>query len=192
MESSDDSAATKAREESGMSSVELPSRQQVEDLLYKEAALLDEWRLDEWLELLTQDAIYEVPPTDVPEGDSRNTLFIIADDALRIRSRVKQLLGKSAWAENPHSRTRRIITNVRVPGADGDSILVTANFAVYRMRYETVDTYIGRYDYKLARFGKELKIRERRAILDNEALRPHGKITFILQTPQGLVWKRMN
>jgi Ring hydroxylating beta subunit len=45
---------------------------------------------------------------------------------------------------------------------------------------ETVDTYIGRYDYKLARSGKELKIRERRAILDNEALRPHGKISFIL------------
>jgi p-cumate 2,3-dioxygenase beta subunit len=67
-------------------------------------------------------------------------MHIIADDALRIRSRVKQLLGKSAWAENPHSRTRRMITNVRVPGADGDSIVVTANFAVYRMRCETVDT----------------------------------------------------
>jgi p-cumate 2,3-dioxygenase beta subunit len=163
-----------------MSAVELPTRQLVEDLLYKEAALLDEWRLEEWLELLTEDAIYEIPPTDVPEGDSRNTLFIIADDAVRIRSRVKQLLGKSAWAENPHSRTRRLITNVRVLGADGENILVTANFAVHRMRYESVDTYIGHYDYKLVRSGSDLKIRERRAILDNEALRPHGKISFIL------------
>jgi p-cumate 2,3-dioxygenase subunit beta len=163
-----------------MSAVELPTRQLVEDLLYKEAALLDEWRLEEWLELLTEDAIYEIPPTDVPEGDSRNTLFIIADDAVRIRSRVKQLLGRSAWAENPHSRTRRLITNVRVLGADGENILVTANFAVHRMRYESVDTYIGHYDYKLVRSGSDLKIRERRAILDNEALRPHGKISFIL------------
>jgi p-cumate 2,3-dioxygenase subunit beta len=180
MESAYDRASTQAREESGMSNVELPSRQEVEDLLYKEAALLDEWRLEEWLELLTQDAIYEVPPTDVPEGDSRNTLFIIADDAVRIRSRVKQLLGKAAWSENPRSRTRRMIANVRVVGADGDSILVTANFAVHRMRYESVDTYIGHYDYKLVRAGAELRIRERRAILDNEALRPHGKISFIL------------
>ena len=163
-----------------MNAAELPTRQLVEDLLYKEAALLDEWRLEEWLELLTEDAIYEIPPTDVPEGDSRNTLFIVADDAVRIRSRVKQLLGKSAWAENPHSRTRRLITNVRVLGADGANILVTANFAVHRMRYESVDTYIGRYDYKLVRRGSDLKIRERRAILDNEALRPHGKISFIL------------
>jgi p-cumate 2,3-dioxygenase beta subunit len=163
-----------------MNAVELPTRQLVEDLLYKEAALLDEWRLEEWLELLTADAIYEIPPTDAPEGDSRNTLFIVADDAVRIRSRVKQLLGRSAWAENPHSRTRRLITNVRVLGADGANILVTANFAVHRMRYESVDTYIGRYDYKLVRRGSDLKIRERRAILDNEALRPHGKISFIL------------
>src|ERR1700730_3091286 len=180
VESAHDRAAASPREEGSMSSSGIPSRQEVEDLLYREAGLLDEWRLEEWLELLTDDAVYQVPSTDAPEGDARNTLYIIADDALRIRSRVKQLLGKSAWAENPHSRTRRIITNVRVPGADGASILVTANFAVYQMRYETVDTYIGRYDYKLARFGKELKIRERRAILDNEALRPHGKISFIL------------
>jgi p-cumate 2,3-dioxygenase beta subunit len=163
-----------------MSANSLPSRQEIEDFLYHEAALLDEWRLEEWLEMLSDDAIYQVPSTDAPEGDARNTLYIIADDSLRIRSRVKQLLGKAAWAENPHSRTRRMITNVRVAVADGDSILVSANFAVYRMRYETVDTYVGRYDYKLARFGKDLKIRERRAILDNEALRPHGKISFIL------------
>jgi len=163
-----------------MKAVELPTRQEVEDLLYKEAALLDEWRLEEWLEMLTEDAVYEVPPTDVPEGDSRNTLFIIADDAVRIRSRVKQLLGRFAWAENPHSRTRRMISNVRVLGPDGDCIMVTANFAVYRMRYESVDAYVGRYDLKLARVDKELKIKERRAILDNEALRPHGKISFIL------------
>jgi p-cumate 2,3-dioxygenase subunit beta len=163
-----------------MSAGELPSRQEVEDLLYQEAALLDDWRLEEWLDLLSDDAVYEIPPTDVPEGDARNTLFIIADDAVRIRSRVKQLLGKSAWAESPHSRTRRMISNVRILGADGDRILATANFAVHRMRYESVDTYIGRYDYKLVRVGKELKIKERRAVLDNEALRPHGKISFIL------------
>jgi 3-phenylpropionate/cinnamic acid dioxygenase small subunit len=45
------------------------------------------------------------------------------------------------------------------------------------MRYEVVDTYVGRYDYTLVCFDKELKIRERRAILDNEALRSHGKIS---------------
>src|SRR5882762_2649043 len=164
MESVDDGAGGAAHEESSMITIALPSRQEVEDLLYREAALLDEWRLDEWLEMLTDDAIYQVPSTDAPEGDARNTLFIIADDALRIRSRVKQLLGKAAWAENPHSRTRRIISSVRVLGVDGESIMVTANFVVHRMRYESVDTYVGHYNYKLIRDGSRLRIRERRAI----------------------------
>jgi p-cumate 2,3-dioxygenase subunit beta len=160
--------------------VETMTRQTIEDFLYEEAALLDEWRLDEWLELLTEDATYEVPSTDTPDGDPKTTLSIIADDITRIRSRVKQLLGKSAWAENPPSRTRRLISNVRIRGVEGESILVTANFAVYRMRFEHMDTYIGRYEYTLVQRDGRLKIRTRKAILDLEALRPHGKVSIIV------------
>ena len=50
-----------------MSELELPSRSEVEDLFYQEAALLDEWRLEDWLELLTDDAIYQIPPTEFPK-----------------------------------------------------------------------------------------------------------------------------
>ena len=64
------------------------SRQMIEEFLYEEAALLDEWRLDEWLELLTEDATYEVPSTDTPEGDPKTTLSLVADDIARIRARV--------------------------------------------------------------------------------------------------------
>jgi p-cumate 2,3-dioxygenase beta subunit len=156
------------------------TRQAVEDFLYEEAALLDEWRLDEWLELLTEDATYEVPSTDTPDGDPQNTLFLIADDKTRIRSRVAQLLGKSAWAENPPSRTRRMISNVRIRQVEGEAIHVMANFVVYRLRFEQMDTYVGRYEYTLVPCDGRLKIRGRKAILDLEALRPHGKVSFIL------------
>jgi p-cumate 2,3-dioxygenase subunit beta len=156
------------------------TREQIEDFLYAEAALLDEWRLQEWLELLTEDVTYSVPATDVPEGDAKNTLFLVADDAIRVHSRVKQLLGKSAWAENPHSRTRRLISNVRIRETNGETIRVTANFIVYRMRMDQVDTYVGRYEYTLVQRDGQLKIRERKAILDLEALRPQGKVSIIL------------
>jgi p-cumate 2,3-dioxygenase beta subunit len=156
------------------------TRAQIEDFLYEEAALLDTWQLQAWLELLTEDATYEVPSTDTPDGDARTTLFIIADNIERIRSRVHQLLGKSAWAENPPSRTRRLISNVRIREIEGETIRVTANFAVYRMRFEQVDTYIGRYEYTLRWRDGALKIQHRRAILDLEALRPHGKVSIIL------------
>jgi len=156
------------------------SRQTIEDFLYEEAALLDEWRLDAWLDLLTEDATYEVPATDTPDGDPKTTLSLIADDITRIRSRVHQLLGKSAWAETPHSRTRRLISNVRIREVAGENIYVTANFVVYRMRFEQIDTYVGRYEYTLVQRGGTLKIRERKAVLDLEALRPQGKVSIIL------------
>jgi p-cumate 2,3-dioxygenase beta subunit len=156
------------------------TRQQIEDFLYEEAALLDEWRLEEWLGLLTEDASYYVPSTDAPDGDHKSTLFVIADDATRIRSRVKQLLGRFAHAEHPHSRTRRLISNVRIRSVEGETVRVTANFAVYRMRMEQLDTYVGRYEYALVWRDGQLKIRERRAILDLESLRPQGKVSIIL------------
>jgi p-cumate 2,3-dioxygenase beta subunit len=162
------------------SSTRAVTRAQIEDFLYHEAALLDAWCLQEWLELLTDDVIYEIPATDTPDGDARQTLFLIADNASRVHARVRQLLGKSAWAENPRSRTRRLITNVRLCGITDDTIQVAANFAVYRLRLGQMDTYVGRYEYTLVLRDGALKIRKRKAILDLEALQPHGKVSIIL------------
>lgn len=99
---------------------------------------------------------------------------------VRLRSRVKQLLGRFAHAENPHSRTRRLIGNVRIRSVEGDTLRVTANFMVSRTRMEQVDTYVGRYEYTLVHKDGNLKIRERRAILDLDSLRPQGKVSIIL------------
>src|SRR5262245_59942876 len=98
------------------------TRSQVEDFLYEEAALLDAWRPDDWLKLLTPDAYYRVPSTDRPDADPRNTLFIIADDIHRIRERVVRLKKPDAYAEFPPSRTRRMIGNVRIVGRDASSL----------------------------------------------------------------------
>jgi p-cumate 2,3-dioxygenase subunit beta len=156
------------------------TRQQIEEFLYEEAALLDEWQLEEWLQLLTEDAAYYVPSTDIPDGDHKTTLFLVADDITRLRSRVKQLLGRFAHAEHPHSRTRRMISNVRIRKVEGETLYVTANFVVYRLRMEQMDTYVGRYEYQLVQRDGQLKICERRAILDLNALRPQGKVSIIL------------
>jgi p-cumate 2,3-dioxygenase beta subunit len=156
------------------------TRHDIEDFLYEEAALLDEWRLEEWLALLTEDASYYVPSTDAPDGDPKTTLFIVSDDIVRLRSRVKQLLGRFAHAEHPRSRTRRLISNVRIRSVEGDTIRITANFAVYRARLEQLDIYVGRYEYALIHKDGKLKIRERRAILDLDSLRPQGKVSIIL------------
>ncbi len=157
------------------------SRAEVEDLLYHEAALLDSWKLDDWLKLLTEDAGYYVPPNDKPDADHRFTLFTIADDMVRLRERVIRLKDPNCHAEYPPSRTRRLITNVRITGVDGDTISAAANFVVYRHRRGgQSQCFVGRYEYKLRRQAGVLKIAERRAILDAEELGTLGSVSFIL------------
>ena len=156
------------------------TRQAVEDFLYAEAALLDAWKLDEWFKLLTDDASYFVPPNDKPDADHRFTLFTIADDIVRLRERVIRLKDPNCHAEYPPSRTRRLITNVRLLTAEGDEARATANFAVWRFQHEQADVHVGRYLHLLVRGPIGLMFRERRAVLDLETLRPHGKLSFIL------------
>lgn len=157
------------------------TRAEVEDLLYREAALLDEWRLDEWLALLTEDAAYYVPPNDHPEGDHHNTLFILADDIVRIRERVKRLMSPDCHAEYPHSRTRRLIGNVRILAVEGDLVTAAANFICHRYRrYERIREYTGAYRYILKREDSGLKIRERRVFIDAQELGSLGSLSFIL------------
>lgn len=157
------------------------TRAEVEDLLYREAALLDEWRLEEWLALLTEDAAYYVPPNDHPEGDHHNTLFILADDIVRIRERVKRLMSPDCHAEYPRSRTRRLIGNVRILAVEGDLVTAAANFICHRYRrYERIREYTGAYRYILKREDSGLKIRERRVFIDAQELGSLGSLSFIL------------
>jgi p-cumate 2,3-dioxygenase subunit beta len=158
----------------------LPDPREVEQFLYAEAALLDEWRLEEWLALFTPDGRYLVPSTDHPETDPRETLGLINDDLVRLRGRVDRLLSRRAHREFPWSRTRRLVTNVRVLGADGDDVLVTASFLVYRIRGAQMDPLVGQYQYRLTRVAGQLKIRQRRAQLDLEMLSPHGTVSIIV------------
>ena len=158
------------------------TRAEVEDFLYREAALLDEWRLDEWLTLLTDDAVYRVPSNDAPpNADPASTLFLIADDIHRIRGRVARLKDPHAHAEFPHSRTRRLLANVRITKMVSDTIFVEANFTVHRFRRnERIATFVGRYGYRLRAVGGELRIAYREAILDSEELGSLGAVSFIL------------
>ena len=156
-------------------------RSEVEELFYREAELLDAWKLDEWLSMLTDDATYCVPPNDKPDGDARFTLFTIADDMPRLKERIIRLKDPNCHAEFPHSRTRRMVTNVQVKSADGDTATATANFLVYRhRRHEPPRIFAGYYLYRLRRVGTELKIAERRAVLDAEELGSMSAVSFIL------------
>jgi p-cumate 2,3-dioxygenase beta subunit len=151
----------------------------VEDFLYQEAALLDEWRLDEWLGLFTVDGRYVVPTTDLPEGDPKTELVFIDDDLVRLRARVERLKSRHGHREYPWSRTRRFISNVRIE-LEGPDIFVSSSFLVYRFRMGDTSPYVGSYQHKLKQLDRGLKIYRKRAVLDMEALREHGAVSIIL------------
>lgn len=161
------------------------TRAEAEDLLFEEADLLDQWQLEKWLALYTDDATYLVPSTDLPPGaDPAKALFYISDDRTRLNERVVRLLKKTAHSEWPRSRTRHLVSNVRVgSGAaegSGDDTPVSAAFVTFRTKNAITDTYMGRLSYRLARIDGALRIREKRCELDLDGLRPHGRVSIIL------------
>src|SRR5271167_415551 len=148
------------------------SRSSVEDFLFNEADLLDQWRLPEWLTLFTDDAKYEVPCTDLPPDASPDTnLFYIADDRTRLGERVKRLMKRTAHAEFPHSKTSRIVGNVRIKAREDDEMDVSCVFHTLRTKDGTTDLYFGTNNYRLTTNGDDFRIREKRCLLAGDGLR---------------------
>jgi len=156
------------------------TRGDVEDFLYREAELLDDWNLDDWLELFTADARYVIPCTGDPAGDPSRDLVLVDDDRLRLEARVERLNSRKAHREYPHSNVRHLVTNVRLGGITGDELPVRASFTVWRFRGGRETSYVGGYDYRLVMDESALKIRSKRVVLDMTVLRPAGDVAFIL------------
>ena len=155
-------------------------RARIEDFLYLEADLLDDWKIEEWFAVFAEGAIYEVPPTgETGETDSATSLFYIADDYVRLRERVTRLTKKEAHSEFPRSQQRHMISNVRIIGLSGGVADVSCNFVTYRAKRGVVDTYYGKHVYRIDCGVEPFKIKAKRSILGMDMLYP-GKLTIIV------------
>jgi 3-phenylpropionate/cinnamic acid dioxygenase small subunit len=164
---------------------------EVEHFLYREARLLDERRFHEWLQLLTDDihywmgsrtnrypksskAIAILDPARYDEDDrtKEDELAILDEDKSTLKARVARLDTGMAWAEDPPSRTRHLITNIEVEfGEVGAELKVHSNFIVYRSRAETEqDFYVGARSDVLRRVEGAWKIASRKIIIDQNVL----------------------
>jgi p-cumate 2,3-dioxygenase subunit beta len=154
----------------------------VAQFLFDEAALLDEWRLDEWLALFHPDAFYLIPTPEDLSDDPATTLHLVHDSMNTLAGRVDRLKSKHAHAESPRSRTRRLIANVRVwEGSDGLS--VRSAFLVARVRGGAVDQYVGVYQHLLVpapEGGPAWLIMRRRVALDHNIESAGGQLSVLL------------
>jgi 3-phenylpropionate/cinnamic acid dioxygenase small subunit len=164
-------------------------RHQIEDFLYLEAELLDERRLREWLQLFTDDLRYWMPvrhnPLDRPaelseELSNAGESFYFNDTKETLRVRIERLYSKTAWAEMPPSRTRHLISNIRVKQDDGNEMEVDSNFIVYRTRMEKdQDIFVGTRKDILRRINGQIKIARRTIILDQAVLSAKNISVFL-------------
>src|SRR5919202_3600718 len=112
---------------------------EVYSFLMHESELLDERRERDWLELFTDDAEYLMPVRvnrERGEGDGFSEEAYYFEETRRsLELRVRRLETEYAWAEDPPSRTRHFVTNVRVaPGEEEDEVAVRSNLLLYRTR----------------------------------------------------------
>ncbi|WP_338450081.1 aromatic-ring-hydroxylating dioxygenase subunit beta [Niallia oryzisoli] len=156
------------------------TRQEIEEFLYHEAELLDNWKMEEWAALFSADGTYQIPPIGNPNADFKTSLFLAHDDRARLEQRALRLLKKEAHVEFPHSKTLHNVSNVRIVSNEGDVVSVKCNFSTYRAKRDFLDVYVGVNDYLLVKEDEELKIKSKTVILSLEALRPQGKISIIL------------
>jgi 3-phenylpropionate/cinnamic acid dioxygenase small subunit len=169
----------------------LETLHEVEQFLYREARLLDRRQFHAWLDLFTDDVHYWMPMRNnrypknskalkildldryVDEDITRpNELALLDETKDTLSRRIARLDTGMAWAEDPPSRTRHLITNIEIEtGSSAGELRVYSNFLVYRTRSETEEEFfIGSRDDVLRRVNDTWKIARRQIVLDQTVL----------------------
>jgi 3-phenylpropionate/cinnamic acid dioxygenase small subunit len=167
---------------------------EVEQLYYTEAELLDDGRFTDWLELLDEDLDYWMP-TRSNRLRRQQALSIAARGEAAFYDETKESLAwrirrfdsGMAWAEDPPSRTRHLVTNVVAhhidpagdPGFTEQDLLVRSALLVYRNRLEREqNVFAGRRTDVLRRTAAGLRVARRTILLDQNILHAKNISTF--------------
>lgn len=164
---------------------------QVEQFLYREARLLDSRQFRQWIDLLADDLRYWIPMRSNRYSAASKSISILDgsryeeddlskesdqafmdEDKGSLRRRVDRLDTGMAWAEDPPSRTRHLISNVEVePGERESEVKVYSNFIMYRSRGETEeDFYVGSREDVLRNADGSWQLASRKIVFEQNVL----------------------
>lgn len=158
-----------------------------ETFLYREAELLDNRELNSWYELLTEDIQYRIPIRTTRERSAdtefSDVSFHMKEDRSSLRVRIERMGNDFAWSEDPPSRTRRNVSNVRIEDVDEDAGEVTLrdNLLVYLSRDDQVepDLLSAERTHVLRRSDGSWHLAERTIHLDHTIV-PTDSLTILL------------
>src|ERR1700733_1082233 len=160
------------------------TQHEIEQFLFFEARLLDEWRWRDWYNLLTEDIHYWMPTRKnrlrvrgfTQEVTTGIQMAHFDEDKKSMDSRVKQMESGTHWAEDPPSRTRHLVTNVWVSDVREENGVETFDvrsyFLCYRNRLEAeVDIWAGQRDDVIRRGGEHgFEIAKRTILMDQNVI----------------------
>lgn len=163
---------------------------EITQFLFAEAEALDEWRLRDWLGMLTDDVVYQVPIRIHKEvGDDGNRVtgvmtnsFHLDESRTSLEMRVERVETGFAWAEEPPTRTRHLVSNIRIrDGEAPDTAAVRSNLLLYHTRWDRPDYTVlsaERHDV-LRRVDGGWRLARRWAVPDNTVI-PTLNLSFFL------------
>jgi 3-phenylpropionate/cinnamic acid dioxygenase small subunit len=154
---------------------------EVEQFLYYEARLLDSRKFEEWFGLLADDIHYHLPTRynrlrreADREFSGPDEAALFDEDKRSLSQRIQRLRTGMAWAEDPPSRTRHLVSNVTIrPTATESEYEVECCYLLYRSRLEReVEIFIGTRTDLLRRMpGRAAwQIARRHIVLDQSTL----------------------
>lgn len=150
----------------------------VEQFLYEEADLLDRRRYREWFSRVANDVHYWMPIRRTVtlrnidrEFTQPGSMAFFDDDHDDLRMRVEKLYTGSSWSEDPPSRTRHLVSNVRITGLEAATVRVQSDFLLLRTRMEgDADQFHGRRDDRLRIDGDSFLLVQRHIYLDHTVI----------------------
>jgi 3-phenylpropionate/cinnamic acid dioxygenase small subunit len=145
------SATILGDEADGLSLADPQSHFELNQFYFLEAEFLDDGRFADWLEMLGDDLHYWAP-TRTNRLRRQQALSVSAPGEAAFYDETKESLAwrirrydsGMAWAEDPPSRTRHLISNISARVRNDGLLQVRSAFIVYRNRLQTeVDLYAG-------------------------------------------------
>ena len=162
-----------------------PAHLAAHQFLVEEAALLDAADYAGWLELLCEDIRYLMPVrVTTARGAGFDTLAGMGhfdEDMYALRKRVQRLATDHAWTEDPPSRTRHFVTNVRTFRAAAGELRVQSALLLFRSRGDTREADLlsaGRTDL-LRETADGLRLARREITVDESVLRTQNLAVFL-------------
>ena len=148
------------------------------ELIFLEAEFLDRRKLRAWLDLFDADCTYWIP-MNAQFNDPNEELNLVFDNRARLEDRIARLEGGDAYAQDPPSRTARVVSNVRIERSDAGFVCESA-FVLHESRLGRTQMLAGRYRHDLVRdSGGSLRIRRKIVELVNSE-DAFSNLTFLL------------